>query len=409
MTQHRSDRRAAPTLGAVLAGEPLDRRTALKWTMRAGAAATLGAGLPAALAGCGTTTPAPIKNEWVMKYLTGSYGSVAGGGVAGSGSPPLGDLARLMRVRARALDVIPALIPWTTDEAGDIRALLAPAKPGADPETGKAYPPAEPLLVLGLADRSIVDPVAAEAIKADVKVVSYLTELTHQTAAISVNPALGGTLLATHAAGWAHQQLAGRGHVLLIRPAPGSATDPRYNLFSATAPQSERALRSTLARAAPALRITAATVPRGDQRALSRLLSSHATAAIVLCWDDAVAVAAARELRARHPTRREQLYVGGLGLPALTSRDAIDELRRNDVLRAVVAARPSDLANALIDVPRALLRNEPPRTTTIAPATLTPGSRALAAHDKDYSRNPARFVTKFGTGDDDRLLLNPTS
>jgi hypothetical protein len=300
--------------GQVGVGERFDRRTALKGALRAGAATAFAAALPGALAACGERTPGPAaRADWPMCYLD----QLAYNGGDYGGSPPLGDLARLVRARAHSAGASIGMSPWSADERADLSGLLMPAKAGDDPVTGKPYAPAEALVVAGLADPRMVEGAAAGVIAAGLKVVSYLVALEHQTAAITIDPARAGSLLALHAAGWAHDRLSGRGRVLLV--------------------------------------------PR-----------AHSAASVVLCWDDRAAVSIARELRVLHPGARGRLYVGAFGLPALASRDTIDELRRDDVLRAVVAARPRDLAEALVELPLSLLRGATARDVRIPMRPLTP-------------------------------------
>jgi hypothetical protein len=364
------------------AGKPFDRRTALERALRAGAALALGTSLPAALAACGTKTAVAKDTRYNIRYLESDLPYKQGG--LHTGSPPLGDLARLIRARALEAGVHPSMAPWSPDMAFDIRDEAAPT--GAGPRSYELKRIA-PLVVLGLADRSVADAAAADVLKAGVQVVSYLLALDHQTAAIAVDPARAGALLATHVAAWARKQIGGRGRVLLIRPQARTG-------FASTVPESERALRATLTRLVPGVEVTA-TAKVG----VAEAVSTHPGTRIVLCWDQRTdLVDAARALRALHRGGRERLYVGGLGLPALESRETIDELRRDDVLRAVVAVRPRDLARALVDLPRALLFHEPARDVDVGFQLLTPGSSALAAHAADYARDPNAFVRRVGKG-----------
>ena len=101
-----------------------------------------------------------------------------------------------------------------------------------------------------------------------------------------------------------------------------------------------------------------------------------------------MAVGAASALRSLHPSGRDKLYAGGLGMPTLASRDSILELRRDDVLRAVAAVSLRDLANAAVDLPTTLLLGKPGSDIVLEPRLLTPGSRALAETGRDFVADP---------------------
>jgi ABC-type sugar transport system substrate-binding protein len=234
-------------------------------------------------------------------------------------------------------------------------------------------------------DAAAVDPIAAAALKDAIKIVSYVTPLAHQTAAITVDPARTGALLGAHAAQWAASRLGGRGSVLIVVPPPGQTVpDP----FVAGAAKGEPAIRAALAAKAPRLHVagTAAAYGTPDARqAVSRALSTHPDVRIVLCWNDATAVGASQALRARHPAgERARLYVGGVGAPAIATRATLERLRHDDVLRALVAPRLRDLANALVDLPRALLRGQPAHDLAPPLRVLTASSSWLARYERDY-------------------------
>jgi ABC-type sugar transport system substrate-binding protein len=375
-------------------GELVDRRTALRTALRAAAATSLGLGLPGVLSACGKTEAPVIATDYLLEYADTAL-------PPGLASPPLGDLVRLVTARARLLRVQPVLSPGegvgTAAPPADL-ALLTAARNEVDPATGK-HPPAIGVAVAGPFEPALIDPVAAAAAQRGVKLVSYLVPFAPRAAAITVPPAQLGALLATHAAGWAQQRHGGRGEVLLVVPDAGARST--NGAFVLTAPESEQALRRTLARVAPGLRIAGtlqAHAAVSVRQRLARALRAHPRVRLVLCWSDDTAVGAAAALRALHPGGRDGWYVGGQGTPALTSRAAIDELRRDDILRALVAARPRDLAQALVDLPHALLTGRAPRDIRIAPQTLTPGSAALAAHARDYSRDPGAVAARLNSG-----------
>jgi ABC-type sugar transport system substrate-binding protein len=354
---------------AVHSGEPLhDRRTVLRGALRAGAGAALGLGLPAALAGCGggselnSHTKAVARRSIAIDYA--SYYA------------PIDDVRRLVLERAKQAGIT---VTFSNDPAGSA-AQLASLRTLTGERGGFK------VVVIAAFDAASVDPIAAAALKDGIEIVGYVTPLTHQTTAIEVDPARTGALLATHASAWGASHLGGRGSVLLVVPPAGQTVpDP----FVAGAAKSEPAIRSTLAAKAPGLRVAATAAAYGTpdaRQAVGKALSSNPGVRIVLCWNDATAVGASQALRDHHPAgERSRLYAGGQGAPAITTRAVLGRLRHDDVLRCLVAPRLRDLANALVDVPRGLLRNQPAANLAPPIKVLTATSSALRAYERDYA------------------------
>ncbi len=351
------------------AGEAIDRRTVLRRALRTGAAA----GLTGFLAACGSTSsPPPRRSDYFFAYGDGNGGPIT--------NPPFGDLVRLIDVRARELNVAPVI---TESQGATIDYLRSNAGPGQsrDSQTG-TYLPAYDVVVCGFPVSSQVEAIATAAIRSKIKVVGFLQALEEQTAAIAVKPASLGALLATHAVDWALRERGGEGTALLVGPSSFDIGPNRERPYASQAPDAMRALRATLARRAPRLRVVTADVD------VASALRAHPDAAIVLCWSDAIAVGAATALRALHPSGRDKLYAGGLGMPTLASRDSVVELRRDDVLRAVAAVDLRALANAAVDLPTTLLLGEPGGDIVLEPRLLTPGSRELAESERDFAVDP---------------------
>ncbi|MEA2217604.1 MAG: ribose transport system substrate-binding protein [Solirubrobacteraceae bacterium] len=357
-----------PLAGDMPDGELLDRRAVLRAALRAGAGAALGLGLPAALAGCGGGDKLNAHSKAVARRsIAIDYASYYA---------PIDDLRRLVLARARGVG---AAVTFSDDAAG-ARAQLASLRTLTGARGGFR------VVVIAAFDAGSVEPIAAAALRDGIEIVTYVTPLQHRTAAIDVDPARTGALLATHAARWARARLGGRGTVLLVVPPAGVIVpDP----FVAGAARSEPAIRSTLAARAPGLRIatTAGAYGTPDARqAVAQALGAHPGARIVLCWNDATAVGAAQALRDGHPAgERARLYAGGQGAPAIAARATLERLHGDDVLRCLVAPRLRDLANALVDVPRSLLRGEPARDIAPPIAVLTAGSSAVRAYERDYA------------------------
>ncbi|MDQ6751403.1 MAG: substrate-binding domain-containing protein [Actinomycetota bacterium] len=351
--------------GHAPAGDLLDRRALL----RVAAGAALGIGLPAALGGCGGGDKLNAQRK-----------AVAGRSIAidyASYYAPIDDLRRLVLARAQRTG---ASVTFSSDPSG-AAAQLASLRTLAGHRGGFR------VIVTAAFDAAAVDPIAAAAIKRGIKIVSYVTPLGHQTAAIEVDPARTGALLAMNAAGWSHARLGGRGSVLLVVASTGETVpDP----FVAGAARSEAAIRSTLAARAPGLRIAGTATAYGTpdaRQAVAQSLAAHPDARVVLCWNDATAVGAAQALRDRHPAGdRTRLYAGGQGAPAITAAQTLAQLRRDEVLRCLVAPRLGDLADALVDVPSSLLRNQPARSFAPRIEVLTPTSDQLRSYERDYAR-----------------------
>ncbi|MDR9372425.1 hypothetical protein Q5424_25230, partial [Conexibacter sp. JD483] len=90
-------------------------------------------------------------------------------------------------------------------------------------------------------------------------------------------------------------------------------------------------------------------------------------------------------LRAATPRARwARLYAGGVGAPAIATAAALDALREDPVLRCLVAPRLRDLANALVDVPYALLRRRPAPAEPPLVVLTKGGRRTLARFAADY-------------------------
>lgn len=373
-------------------GDGVDRRTLLQRALRLGAAGVLGGALPGVLAACGKTTPAPQKRS---DYFFG-YGTGVGGTPP---APPFGDLVRLMAARAGELNVSPTISVHTGANLASLR-TSAGRSSTRDPVTG-TYPPNYSVVVIGFPESTALERIAADAVGLGVKVVSYLQEIERRTAAISVDAARMGTMLATHAAKWAEQRLGGRGSVLIVEPGRGDIGALASSPFASAAPKGIEALQTTLTRLAPRLAVTRT---HGD---VTRAVVAHPDVQMVLCWSDIVALGVAQTLRARHPAGTGKLYVGALGVPSLSSRATIDELRRDDVLRAVVAVPLRDLARAAVDLPTTLLIGQPARDIAVAPQLLTPGSAALTAQSRDFSRDHAVPVGLNQNGVGPYLKLNP--
>jgi hypothetical protein len=350
-------------LSGVFAGEAIGRRRLL----RLGASATLGLVMPAAVPACGTVTPMPLHNSYPID-------------VARSTNPPLDVLTRLVMQRADALQMAPAVLgewnePLLAGQTGHALTF--------DLATNR-YPPDNLLIVIGAVNLVEAEPLLERGIRSGIQIVGYPVALRHQTAAILVDASAAAGILATHAATWVQNRLQGHAEALIVLP-PDVAT-------LAYAPQSaaiEQTLRVTVGRLAPGLVIRSTTQASGSSdaaTAVGRALAEHSGVQVILVWDDDTAIGAAEALRTHQAdSRRDQRYVGALGLPAVATAATLRELHRDDVLRVVVAARARDLASAMVDLPHALLGGQRSADVRLELQTLTPRSVSSLDYARDYT------------------------
>jgi ABC-type sugar transport system substrate-binding protein len=350
----------------LLAGQPASRRAVL--------VAGAGAALTTTLAACGRTT---ARRRFDPSYVIDATGT----------SPPVSDLAHLIAARARTVGMAPVLT--ATGALGLPADVRGQTRLGAfDPEKNRT-PPLNAILAVGTVAPATLEPILATALAHGVKVVTYPTALRHRTAAIVADPAAGARTLAARALAWraAHPKAART--MLLVLPPPDQLA---VNPYAADGPRVAHAVGAVLGRRphGPLLATITGAGPTGGALAVHSALRSLHHIDTVLVWDDDTALGAAQALRDATPASRQpSLFVGALGAPAVTSRATFGALTEHGgPLRVVVAARPRDLARALVDVPHALALGRKPRDVTLALHTLTAGSAALAAYRRDYAAHP---------------------
>jgi len=372
----------------LLAGEPVDRRTILGL----GARALLLLGAPTALAACGQTVPKYVDR--VGYQLDASIGE---------GSVPLSELVPLLKSRARAMSMDPVL---NQVAAGRMNPLLAEQTSLGpyDPQTN-TRPPANRLVVMSAVEPSSLEPIAAQAMARGVKIVPFPRPLHNQTSAIVFDAPAAATAVARQAASWAREHLGGHGRALLVLPSSECSSE---NALCSEGPAIEQAWRAALGREAPGLEVTTADEAVGELGGAEQLapLARRRRTQIVLVWSDEVATGLARALRRDPPAGGPPggPFVGALGAPTVVSAATFAELERQGPLRLVVAARLRELAEAMVDVPHALLHGAAPASVTLAPWTLTPHSAALAAYRTDYAPHPPGATITY-----EAVSLNPSA
>jgi ABC-type sugar transport system substrate-binding protein len=207
-----------------------------------------------------------------------------------------------------------------------------------------------------------VEPIAADALKRGIAIVSYVTPLKHQSAGIVVDRGEAGRLLATDAA--KHGKRA-----LVVRP-PSAPAVPLP--FAPGFADAEKAIGGVVEIAAT----VEAQADADAQGVVASALKSDRSIELVLCWNDLTAIGAAAAVGSR------DVYVGGLGAPSLSDARA---LRFEGPLQALVAARLSDLAKALVDVPLAYAQGAKPGPRTVAVTLLKQGSPEVDAFRADFA------------------------
>lgn len=340
-----------------MSGARIDRRTLLQ----AGAAGVL----VAALGGCGDgEEPGEQARAVAGRSIALDYASYY---------PPAERLRELASARARERG---ALLTLSDDAAG--AAAQQRAFSGYVSERGGFR-----ALVVAPFDAAALAPLTADAVERGVAVVSYGIPLSGATATIAADPTPAARLLARDVGAWAGGDDA---EVLIVRPPERSPTPDQ---FAPRARPWEAALLAELERRAPALRPVAATTAQAAadaQAAVARALVDYPRVRVVLAWNDSAAVAAAQALRAANPRARwPRLYAGGVGAPAIATAASLEALRDDPVLRCLVAPRLADLADALVDVPYALLRRRPAPAAPPLVVLRKGEGGALAAFARDYA------------------------
>ncbi|MDA0162249.1 substrate-binding domain-containing protein [Solirubrobacter ginsenosidimutans] len=266
---------------------------------------------------------APIDD---VKRLVGERAAAVGADVTFSNDPS-GTAAQVKQLKA-----------WTGDRGGFNVIAVAPF------------------------DVAAVEPIAADALKRGIAIVSYVTPLKNQSAGIVVDRGEAGRLLATDAV--KHGKRA-----LVVRP-PSAPAVPLP--FAPGFADAEKAIGGVVEIAAT----VDAQADADAQGVVETALKSDASIELVLCWNDLTAIGAASAVNAR------DIYVGGLGAPSLSDPRA---LRFHGALQALVAARISDLADALVDLPLAYAQGKKPGSRSVPVTLLKQGEPEVDAFASDFA------------------------
>lgn len=328
--------------------DPLDRRALMSRGLRGGAGLLLTGGLGACGSGGDPAREGPATEALQARSIAVDHASFYA---------PYPDLKRLVLARAAARD---AELRFSDDPSG------SPAQE-ASLQRLLGRDGGFKAVVVAPFDAAKLAPLVARAADA-VQVVSFVTEVPGSAAVIRVDAGVAGRALVDDL------RRATRGRrpsVLQLRP---PATSPVPDPFLPFAREAADAVASALDAAGL------------DVSAVEALGAADAGPAVkgagdvdaVLAWNDATALAAARALPAT-------AYVGALGAPAIASRATLDALAGPGPLRCLVAPRLSRLADALVDLPLALLGGAPPRDVVVPLVTVRRGSAAARAARADYT------------------------
>jgi hypothetical protein len=376
------------TPAAPCPGDPIDRRTLLGSLLRGAAATSLALGVPPGLAACSTyIRPAPRTRGFAIDVAP---------------LPP--GVSGLIAARAASVGITPPTNVGTStvSQRGAAFGGLTERQPGGNFDPVYDRSPRTADLVVVQADASL-DPVARTVIGQGVQVVTYLAPLRHQTAQIAVAPGSLAALLASDALAWARTMpradvtalfvtgIAPYGSVQWISehgPPPPGPPPP------VVASADEQAIRAAFGGAVPRVAVSALPSLYDPIGALK----ADPGVRFILCGNDSVALQVAQALRQHlSPDRRDRLYVGGLGTPSIGQAGTLEgqgsgvepwvrELRRDGILRALATVPLRDLADAIIDLPAALMRGKPAYDVSLSPVLLKPRSPALAEYALDSAR-----------------------
>jgi ribose transport system permease protein len=265
---------------------------------------------------------------------------------------PIEDVKRLVNARAAALG---ATVTFSDDPSG-VPAQVKQLKAWTGDRGGFNVIAVAPF------DVAAVEPIAAAAIHRGIEIVSYITPLKNQTAGIVVDRAAAGRLLADDA---------GHGRRALLVGPPAKPAVPLP--FAPGWADAEAEIRTIVD-----VRATVEAQADADAIAIvGSALRADPSIEVVLCWNDLTAIGAASTVN-----DPDEVYVGGLGAPSLSDPRA---LRLRGALQCLVAARISDLAAALVEVPLAYAQGKKPGSRVVPMTVVKRGSDDLRAFATDFA------------------------
>ena len=209
------------------------------------------------------------------------------------------------------------------------------------------------------------EPIAKAALDAGLIWVTYGGSLEHQSADIQFSFRKGGTLLGEAAAKWAEEQLGGKGKVAFL-------TDSTIELGR----ERTKGMIDAFTRLAPGVDVVAQEQAIDPDTGLAKahaILAKHPDLNLVLGVTDAAAYGGFKALQqAGRKNDDAKTFVGGQdgAVPSLLA------IKQSTFYRASAALAPSDIANAVVDVPLAVAAGKANPSAQVPISLVGPGDTA---------------------------------
>ena len=207
--------------------------------------------------------------------------------------------------------------------------------------------------------------IAKAALDAGLIWVTYGGSLEHQSADIQFSFRKGGTLLGTAAAKWAAEQLGGKGKIAFL-------TDSTIELGR----ERTKGMIDAFTKLAPGVDVVAqeqAIDPDTGLAKTNAILAKHPDLNLVLGVTDAAAYGGFKALQQAGRKKDDaKTFVGGQdgAAPSLVA------IKQGTFYRASAALAPDDIANAIVEVPRAVAAGKADAGVQVPIALVGPGDTA---------------------------------
>jgi ABC-type sugar transport system substrate-binding protein len=209
------------------------------------------------------------------------------------------------------------------------------------------------------------EPIAEAALDAGLIWVTYGGSLDHQSADIQFSFRKGGTLLGEAAAKWAEENLGGKGKIAFL-------TDSTIELGR----ERTKGMVDAFTKLAPGVDVVAQEQAIDPDSALAKsnaILASHPDLNIILGVTDAAAYGGFKALQQAGRKKDDaKTFVGGQdgAAPSLLA------IKQGTFYRASAALAPDDIANAVVDVPRAVAAGKANPSAQVPITLVGPGDTA---------------------------------
>ncbi|MGW0821052.1 sugar ABC transporter substrate-binding protein [Streptomyces sp. NPDC002845] len=209
------------------------------------------------------------------------------------------------------------------------------------------------------------EPIAKTALDAGLIWVTYGGSLEHQSADIQFSFRKGGTLLGEAAAKWAEENLGGKGKIAFL-------TDSTIELGR----ERTKGMVDAFTELAPGVDVVAREQAIDPDTALAKsnaILARHPDLNIILGVTDAAAYGGFKALQQAGRKKDDaRTFVGGQdgAAPSLLA------IKQGTFYRASAALAPDDIANAIVDVPRAVAAGKANPSAQVPISMVGPGDTA---------------------------------